>query len=94
MHIFIDANIFLDFYRLSYGDLEELRKIAKLTENEKITLYLSELLVDEYSRNRENAIAQAVNQFKNSKILDVRSNMSIKRKIWYPHQYGEKYRSW
>ncbi len=67
MHVFIDTNIFLDFYRLSSGDLEELRKIAKLTENNKIILYLSDYLVDEYSRNRESAIAQAVSQFKKSK---------------------------
>jgi len=68
MHVFIDTNIFLDFYRLSSGDLEELRKIAKLAETRQITLYLSDFLIDEYLRNRESTISQAVSQFEKSKV--------------------------
>lgn len=68
MNVFIDANILLDFYRLSGGDLEEIRKIAKLAENEEITLYISDVLQDEYERNREGTITQAVEQFRKSRV--------------------------
>ena len=52
MNICIDTNVLLDFYRLSGGDLEELRKIAKLSANKHISLYISDYLRDEFYRNR------------------------------------------
>lgn len=63
MNIFIDTNILLDFYRLSKGDLEELRKIAKLSETKKIRLFISDYLKDEVYRNREAVIARSVADF-------------------------------
>lgn len=68
MNLFIDTNILLDFYRLSTGDLEELRKIAKLSSVGKIRLFISDYVKDEYSRNRESVIAAAVEQFRKSRI--------------------------
>jgi len=68
MNVFIDTNVLLDFYRLSGGDLEELRRIAKLAQNGRITLLVSDYLRDEYCRNRENVIAQAIAQFRKSKV--------------------------
>lgn len=67
MNIFIDTNVLLDFYRLSGGDLDELRRVAKLSENGKITLLLSEYLKDEFYRNREGVISHAINQFRKSR---------------------------
>lgn len=67
MNIFIDTNVLLDFYRLSGGDLDELRRVAKLSENGKITLLLSEYLKDEFYRNREGVISLAINQFRKSR---------------------------
>lgn len=67
MNIFIDTNVLLDFYRLSGGDLDELRRVAKLSENGKITLLLSEYLKDEFYRNREGVISIAINQFSKSR---------------------------
>ena len=68
LNIFIDTNILLDFYRLSSGDLEELRKIAKLSKAGKIRLLVSDYVKDEYYRNREGVINSAVEQFKKSRI--------------------------
>lgn len=68
MKIFIDTNVLLDFYRLSGGDLEELRQMAKLSENGKITLLLTDYLKDEFYRNREGVISQAISQFRKSSV--------------------------
>jgi predicted nucleic acid-binding protein len=68
MNIFIDTNIFLGFYSLSDGDLEELRKIAKLAENGKIKLFFSDYLEGEFWRNRESVIARAISDFEKSRV--------------------------
>jgi predicted nucleic acid-binding protein len=68
MNIFIDTNILLDFYRLSKSDLEELRKIAKLSETKKIKLLVSDYLKDEVYRNREAVIARTVAEFIGTRI--------------------------
>lgn len=39
MNLFIDANIFLDFYHLSGGDIEELKKLVALIEEGDVKLY-------------------------------------------------------
>ena len=75
MNLFIDTNVLLDFFRMSSGDLEEIRKIARLSANKKITLLISEFVIDEFSRNRESVIAQSVSQFKKSKLELHRPNI-------------------
>ncbi|QXI65269.1 hypothetical protein CP157_03056 [Paracoccus marcusii] len=46
MHLFIDANIFLDFFHLTSADIEELRKLIALIEEGQIVLYVPEQTVD------------------------------------------------
>jgi predicted nucleic acid-binding protein len=75
MNLFIDTNILLDFYRMSSGDLEEIRKIARLSANKKVTLLISDFVIDEFSRNREGVIAQSVSQFQKSKLELHRPNI-------------------
>lgn len=67
MKVFIDTNILLDLYQLSGPDLEELRKLTKMVEKEKIELLVSSQIVDEFWRNRERVIADALKQFRESK---------------------------
>jgi len=64
MNIFIDTNILLGFYQFSSGFLEELRKVAKLSGTEKIRLFLSDYVKDEFDRNREAAIKASLDRFK------------------------------
>ena len=64
MHLYIDANIFLDFFHLTSTDIEELRKLIALIEEGKITLYLPEQTCEEISRNREAKISDALEKFK------------------------------
>lgn len=67
MKVFIDTNILLEMYHLSGPDLEELRKVVKLVETGKIELLLPQQVVDEFWRNREGVIADALKRFRESK---------------------------
>ncbi len=60
MNLFIDTNVFLSFFHLSNDDLEELHKLTVLLEKNSITLWLTEQVKDEFLRNRENKISEAV----------------------------------
>lgn len=71
MNIFIDTNIFLSFYHFSNDDLEELKKLSVLLEQGKVKLYLPEQVIQEFRRNRENKIADALKQLREQK-LDLR----------------------
>lgn len=64
MNLFIDANIFLDFYHLSGGDIEELKKLVALVENGDIVLFSSPQLREEVKRNRDAKISDAMRDFR------------------------------
>lgn len=68
MNVFIDTNVYLNFYHLSKEDLEELRKVFVLQQNEKVTLWLTDQVKYEYNRNRESKIADALKKFKEEKL--------------------------
>ncbi|MCA8870123.1 MAG: DUF4935 domain-containing protein [Rhodobacteraceae bacterium] len=63
MNLFIDANIFLDFYHLSGGDIEELKKLVALIEEGDIVLFTSKQLQEEVRRNRDTKIFDALKEF-------------------------------
>jgi hypothetical protein len=67
MNVFIDTNILLDIYHLSGPDLAELTKLVTLVKDGKIHLLLSQQVIDEYWRNRESVIADAMKKFRESK---------------------------
>lgn len=68
MNLFIDTNVFLSFYHLTNDDLEELRKLSVLLDQEKVCLFLPEQVIDEYRRNRESKIAVAVKALNKQKL--------------------------
>jgi len=68
MNLFIDTNVFLSFYHLTSDDLEELRKLTVLIEKRIITLFLPDQVVDEFRRNREVKIADAIKRLKEQKL--------------------------
>ena len=72
MKLFIDTNIFLSFYHLTSEDLEELRKLAVLLDQKEVTLYVTDQVRAEFSRNRENKIADAV-----KRLTDQRLNLQF-----------------
>jgi predicted nucleic acid-binding protein len=59
MQLFIDTNILLSFYSLNQEDLSELSKLVEAIEHQQITLLLTEQLIDEFNRNREQRIEGA-----------------------------------
>lgn len=68
MNVFIDTNVFLSFYHLTNDDLEELRKLKVLLEKGNVALHLPNQTVDEYRRNRETKIADALKRLKEQKL--------------------------
>jgi predicted nucleic acid-binding protein len=70
MNLFIDTNVFLSFYHFSSDDLEELRKLAVLVYQHRLNLYLPEQIVDEFNRNRDGKIAEAIKSLRAATLPD------------------------
>jgi hypothetical protein len=68
MHVFIDTNILLSFYHLTNDDLEELKKLAVLLQQNTITLHVTEQVTEEFARNRESKIADAIKRLKEQQL--------------------------
>ena len=60
MQLFIDTNILLSFYALNQDDLAELNKLIDAIDRQQITLLLTDQIVDEFNRNREQRIDGAI----------------------------------
>lgn len=63
MKVFIDTNIFLNFFDFSSEDLDELTKIAVLQTTKGIEIILTQQVLDEFRRNREQKIQNALKKF-------------------------------
>jgi predicted nucleic acid-binding protein len=68
IHLFIDTNVYLKFYHYSNDDLEELSKLLVLLDNNKLELYLPKQVINEFERNRDNKLADALKTFNSNKI--------------------------
>jgi predicted nucleic acid-binding protein len=64
MQLFIDTNILLSFYSLNQDDLSELNKIIDAIEQQQITLLLTDQIINEFYRNREQRIDGAIKSFR------------------------------
>jgi predicted nucleic acid-binding protein len=60
MQLFIDTNILLSFYALNQEDLAQLHKLIEAIDNKQITLLLTDQIIDEFNRNREQRIDGAI----------------------------------
>lgn len=67
-YLFIDTNIYLKFYHFSNDDLEELKKVVALLNNGEIKLFIPKQVKNEFYRNRDGKLADAIKQIKDSKI--------------------------
>lgn len=59
-HVFLDANVYLRFYKLSDVDVKELGQLVTLVKSGEVKLYLTEQARDEFNRNRDEAIAESL----------------------------------
>lgn len=69
MNLFIDTNIYLTFFHFSSDDLEELKKLIVVIKEGQINLILPDQVIDEFKRNREVKIADALKDLKSKKYL-------------------------
>lgn len=77
LNLYIDTNAYLTFYHLTSDDLEELKKLELLIERTKeIKLHLPEQTMDEFYRNRETKIADALKRFREEKLNNQFPQMS------------------
>lgn len=68
MHVFLDANIYLAFYRYSDDDLDELRKLIAAVGQPTTTLYVTQQVKDEFERNREATIVESLKSLDEVKV--------------------------
>ncbi len=68
MNLFIDTNIYLDFYHYTGETLEELKKLVVAIETKAIRLFLTPQVLNEFNRNRESKIADAIKRFSEQKL--------------------------
>lgn len=62
MNVFIDTNLYLDFYRMGKDKLDELEKAFALHHYGHITLWVPELLKNEFWRNRSKVVADNIKE--------------------------------
>lgn len=67
-YVFLDTNVLHDLYRLPAADHKELEKLVKLVEESKIHILTTSQVRDEYARNREKVIADALEELRRHKI--------------------------
>lgn len=68
MNLFIDTNIYLSFYHFGNDDLKQLRKLITAIDNKDITLFITQQVKDEFNRNRESKINEALKSIDDQKI--------------------------
>ena len=68
MNLFLDANIYLAFYKLSNDYLEELRKLSVAVRDGATRLYLPQQVRDEFERNRESIVAESFSHLDKARI--------------------------
>ena len=63
LHVFVDANIFLSFFRYTENELDALRQVFASHEDGVVTVYLTQQVQDEVHRNREKMLKRVMTDF-------------------------------
>lgn len=66
--IFLDTNVFLSFYHFSNEDLQELEKLLALIKSKEVILYLPQQTKEEFRRNRDTKINDAIKKIREEKL--------------------------
>ncbi|HXA18154.1 MAG TPA: PIN domain-containing protein [Thermoanaerobaculia bacterium] len=69
MHLFIDTNIYLSFLHYTSDELEELKKLPAVIRQKKVELHLPQQVVDEFYRNRESKVADALKRLRAQRLV-------------------------
>lgn len=60
LQVFIDTNVYLNFFGFTRDDLEELRKLRVAINHRELKLWITEQSLDELRRNREAKLAESL----------------------------------
>jgi hypothetical protein len=63
-HLFVDTNVFLNFYSYAKDDLGQLKKLIENLSADKILLHLPQQVLNELERNREMKLKSSADQFR------------------------------
>jgi len=63
MHVFIDTNILLSFFHFSNEELDSLNDVFASHKHGSATVHLTDQVRDEFRRNREVKIKDALGRF-------------------------------
>lgn len=63
-HLFVDTNVFLNFYSYAKDDLGQLRRLIEHLGPDGIVLHLPQHVLNELERNRETKLRTSADQFK------------------------------
>ena len=66
MHVFVDTNVILDFFSFTKEDLDSLNTVFATHEHGSATVYMTEQVRDEFHRNRESKIEDAMKRFRDT----------------------------
>ncbi len=67
MHVFIDTNILLNFFHFAKDELDALSNVFASHEHGAAQVHLTQQVCDEFRRNRENKIKDAMKRFRDVK---------------------------
>ncbi|SEL66130.1 PIN domain-containing protein [Nitrosovibrio tenuis] len=67
MHVFIDTNILLNFFHFTREEIDALSNVFASHEHGAASVHLTEQVCDEFLRNRESKIKDALKKFKDIK---------------------------
>ena len=67
MHVFIDTNILLNFFHFSKEELDSLNDVFASHEHGSACVHLTEQVCNEFKRNRETRIKDALRRFRETK---------------------------
>ncbi len=69
MHVFIDTNILLNFLHFSKDELDALNDVFASHEHGAATVHLTQQVCNEFKRNREKKIKDALKRFREAKFV-------------------------
>lgn len=64
IYVFIDTNVFLNFYSFTKDHLDKLENLIDLIKKGNMKLILPQQVIDEVNRNRENKLKETLNSLK------------------------------
>lgn len=67
IHVFIDTNILLNFFHYSKDELDALNNVFASHKHGSATVHLTQQVCNEFKRNRENKIKDALRRFKDTR---------------------------